>query len=114
MYNIGEVSKYLGISRDTLKFYESKGLINPKKNVENGYREYDHFDIYDIITINFYREIDIEIKRIQEIKKNMSIEDLEFLLQEKEQVILDEIEYKKLLLRKVQLIKENCEKLNKT
>ena len=29
MYNIGEVSKYLGISRDTLKFYESKGLINP-------------------------------------------------------------------------------------
>lgn len=41
----------------------------------------------------------------------MSIEDLEFLLQEKEQVILDEIEYKKLLLRKVQLIKENCEKI---
>ena len=57
MYNIGEVSKYLGISRDTLKFYESKGLINPKKNAGNGYREYDHFDIYDITTINFYREI---------------------------------------------------------
>ena len=81
MYNIGEVSKYLGISRDTLKFYESKGLINPKKNSGNGYREYDYFDIYDITTINFYREIDIEIKKIQEIKKNMSIEDLEFLLQ---------------------------------
>lgn len=111
MYNIGEVSKYLGISRDTLKFYESKGLINPKKNLGNGYREYDHFDIYDITTINFYREIDIEIKKIQEIKKNMSIENLEFLLQEKEQVILDEIEYKKLLLKKVRLIKENCEKI---
>lgn len=111
MYNIGEVSKYLGISRDTLKFYESKGLINPKKNSGNGYREYDHFDIYDITTINFYREIDIEIKKIQEIKKNMSIEDLEFLLQEKEQVILDEIEYKKLLLKKIRLIKENCEKI---
>ena len=51
MYNIGEVSKYLGISRDTLKFYENKGLINPKKNSGNGYREYDHFDIYDITTI---------------------------------------------------------------
>ena len=57
MYNIGEVSKYLGVSRDALKFYENKGLINPKKNEENGYREYDHFDIYDITTINFYREI---------------------------------------------------------
>ena len=41
----------------------------------------------------------------------MSIENLEFLLQEKEQVILDEIEYKKLLLKKVRLIKENCEKI---
>ena len=60
MYNIGEVSKYLGISRD-----ESKGLINPKKNSGNGYREYDHFDIYDITTINFYREIDIEIKKFK-------------------------------------------------
>ena len=63
MYNIGEVSKYLGISRDTLKFYESKGLINTKKNSGNGYREYDHFDMYDITTINFYREIDIEMKK---------------------------------------------------
>ncbi|WP_302631934.1 MerR family transcriptional regulator [uncultured Clostridium sp.] len=65
MYNIGEVSKYLGVSRDTLKFYENKGLINPKKNEENGYREYDYFDIYDITTINFYREIDIEIKKFK-------------------------------------------------
>ena len=30
-----------------MKFY-GKRLINPKKNIENGYREYDHFDIYDI------------------------------------------------------------------
>ena len=65
IYNIGKVSKYLGIYRDTLIFYESKGLINPKKNAENGYREYDHFDIYDITTINFYREIDIEIKKFK-------------------------------------------------
>ncbi|HGM3488157.1 TPA: MerR family transcriptional regulator [Clostridioides difficile] len=38
MYTIGQVSKFLGISRDTLKFYEDKGLVNPKKNDENGYR----------------------------------------------------------------------------
>jgi DNA-binding transcriptional MerR regulator len=111
MYTVGQVSKFLGVSRDTLKFYEDKGLVNPKKNAENGYREYNQFDIYDITTINFYREIDIEIKKIQEIRKNKSIADLEFLLEEKEQVILDEIEYKKLLLKKVQLIKEDCEKI---
>jgi DNA-binding transcriptional MerR regulator len=111
MYSVGQVSKFLGVSRDTLKFYEDKGLVNPKKNAENGYREYNQFDIYDITTINFYREIDIEIKKIQEIRKNKSIADLEFLLEENEKVILDEIEYKKLLLKKVRLIKEDCEKI---
>lgn len=111
MYSVGQVSKLLGVSRDTLKFYEDKGLVNPKKNAENGYREYNQFDIYDITTINFYREMDIEIKKIQEIRKNKSIDDLESLLEEKEQDILDEIEYKKLLLKKVRLIKEDCEKI---
>ncbi|CEP80002.1 MerR family transcriptional regulator [Paraclostridium sordellii] len=111
MYSVGQVAKFLGVSRDTLKFYEDKGLVNPKKNAENGYREYNQFDIYDITTINFYREIDIEIKKIQEIRTNKSIDDLELLLEEKEQVILDEIEYKKLLLKKVKLIKEDCEKI---
>ncbi|CEP43816.1 MerR family transcriptional regulator [Paraclostridium sordellii] len=111
MYSVGQVAKFLGVSRDTLKFYEDKGLVNPKKNIENGYREYNQFDIYDITAINFYREIDIEIKKIQEIRTNKSIDDLEILLEEKEQVILDEIEYKKLLLKKVRLIKEDCEKI---
>ncbi|WP_227851731.1 MULTISPECIES: MerR family transcriptional regulator [unclassified Clostridioides] len=80
MYTIGQVSKFLGMSRDTLKFYEDKGLVNPKKNDENGYRKYNQFDIYDITTINFYREIDIEIKKIQEIRKSKSISNLELLL----------------------------------
>ena len=111
MYTIGQVSKFLGISRDTLKFYEDKGLVNPKKNDENGYRIYNQVDIYDIATINFYREIDIEIKKIQEIRKSKSINNLELLLEEKEQIILKEIEYKKLLLKKVQLVKEDCDKI---
>ncbi|MGX9758305.1 MerR family transcriptional regulator [Clostridioides difficile] len=111
MYTVGQVSKFLGMSRDTLKFYEEKGLVNPKKNVENGYREYNQFDIYDITTINFYREIDIEIKKIQEIRKSKSIDDLELLLEYKEQVILDEIKYKKILLKKIRLLKEDCDKV---
>ena len=38
-YTIGDVSKRLGISRDSLRFYEKKGIITPQK-LENGYRCY--------------------------------------------------------------------------
>ncbi|MGE7693818.1 MerR family transcriptional regulator [Lysinibacillus sp. NPDC094177] len=111
MYTIGQVANFLGISRDTLKFYEEKELVKPKQNMENGYRKYNHFDIYDITTVNFYREIDIEIKKIQELRKSKSIEGIQSLLEEKEQEVLQEIEYKKLLLKKLRIVKEDCEKI---
>ena len=93
MYTIGQVAKFLSVSRDTLKFYEEKGLVKPKQNIENRYRKYNHFDIYDITTVNFYREMDIEIKN-SGIKKSKSIEGIKLLLEEKEQEVLEEIEYK--------------------
>ncbi|MEY9974678.1 DNA-binding transcriptional MerR regulator [Lysinibacillus sp. RC46] len=111
MYTIGQVANFLGVSRDTLKFYEEKELVKPKQNIENGYRKYNHFDIYDITTVNFYREIDIEIKKIQELRKSKSIDGIQSLLEEKEQEVLLEIEYKKLLLKKIQIVKEDCKKI---
>lgn len=111
MYTIGHVAKFLGVSRDTLKFYEEKGLVKPKQNKDNGYRKYNRFDIYDIATVNFYREMDIEIKKIKELRKSKSIEGIKSLLEEKEQKVLEEIEYKKLLLKKIQIVKEDCEKI---
>ncbi|QTD40455.1 MerR family transcriptional regulator [Sporosarcina sp. Te-1] len=111
MYTIGQVAKFLGVSRDTLKFYEEKELVKPKQNMENGYRSYDRFDIYDIATVNFYREMDIEIKKIQQLRKSKSVEGIKSLLEEKEQEVAEEIEYKKLMLKKLQMIKEDCEKI---
>lgn len=113
MYTVGQVARFLGVSRDTIKFYEEKELVKPKQNSENGYREYSHFDIYDITTVNFYREIDIEIKKIQEIRKSKSIEGIQSLLVEKEQEILEKIEYNKLLLKRLQIVKDDCEKIRK-
>lgn len=113
MYTVGQVAKFLGISRDALKFYEEKELVKPRKDPENGYRKYDHFDIYDVITTNFYRELDIEIKKIQEIRKSKSVEDIKLLLSEKEEKILEEIEYKNFLLKKIKSAQRDCEKAKK-
>jgi DNA-binding transcriptional MerR regulator len=111
MYTIGQVAKFLGVSRDTLKFYEEKKIVKPIQDAENGYRKYNQYDIYDVITTNFYREIDIEIKQIQKIRKSSSVEEIELVLEEKEQKILEEIKYKNLLLKRIKSVKEDCEKI---
>ncbi|MDZ5254068.1 MerR family transcriptional regulator [Clostridium sp. LIBA-8841] len=111
MYTIGQVAKFLGISRDTLKFYEEKNLINPMQDEENGYRKYNVIDINEVITINFYRDIDIEVKKIQEIKKSESLDTIESILDEKQQKLKEEIEYKQVLLKRIEGIKENFESI---
>lgn len=114
MYTVGQVAKFLGISRDTLKFYEEKNLINPMQDKENGYRKYNIIDINEIMTVNFYRDIDIEIKKIQEIRNSGSVETIEAILKEKEKNLEEEIAYKQQLLNRVRRIKEDCKSIEES
>lgn len=111
MYTIGQVAHFLGMTRDTLKFYEEKGLVKPHVDQVNGYRKYNEIDIFNIMITNFYREIDLEVKYIQKIKNGKSVEDIMLTLDEKEQEILDEIAYKQRLLKQIAKVKESCEKV---
>lgn len=101
MYTIGQISEYLGLSRDTIKFYEEKGLVSPKKDGVNGYRKYDMEDIHNLFLINFYRDLGIEIKKIQEIKENRNLDDIEKILMEQEKKLTEEIKEKKEKLKKI-------------
>lgn len=113
MYTVGQVAEFLGISRDTLKFYEKKDLVRPMKDDENGYRRYSDYDIFDIITINFYRQLDIEIKKIQEIRRNKSVSEIDVILEEKKREIELEIAYKQQLLEKIKRIEKGCADIKK-
>lgn len=48
MYTVGQMDHFLGMSRDTLKFYEEKGLVKPQKDQENGYSKYNE-QIYYLV-----------------------------------------------------------------
>ena len=37
---INEVEQVVGITRKNIRFYEEQGLIAPKRQIENGYRNY--------------------------------------------------------------------------
>ncbi|WP_312369553.1 MerR family transcriptional regulator [Lachnoclostridium sp.] len=92
-YRTGELLSYLGVTRDTLRFYEEKGLLSPKKNSENNYRSYDIFDIYNIMIIDFYKKRGMSIHQIQDLLKKSDVQDIEYLLENKkkelEKVIYD-------------------------
>ena len=42
---IGEVAEQTGLSISNIRFYEKKGLIEPKRNEQSKYRDYTEEDV---------------------------------------------------------------------
>ncbi|WP_234122424.1 MerR family transcriptional regulator [Clostridium hydrogenum] len=62
---IKEVEKILGISAKNIRFYEKEGLLFPKRNLENGYREYSVIDVKTLKKIKLLRKLGISIENIR-------------------------------------------------
>lgn len=57
---IGELEKLTGISRTTLRYYDSEGLLNPER-LENAYRRYTEQDVMSLIQIRQLNALGIEL-----------------------------------------------------
>ena len=64
---IAEVERQTGISKQTIRFYEKEGLIEPGRNNENQYREYDAQDVKKLKRISLMRKLNVPISEIKEV-----------------------------------------------
>ena len=53
-YTIGELAKILGITAETIRYYERKGIIAPIHDQETGYRYYTTWDLHMLIRARCY------------------------------------------------------------
>lgn len=65
---INEVERSVGISKKNIRFYEQQGLLHPKRNSENGYREYDETDVECLKKIKLLRKLSLPIEEIRRIQ----------------------------------------------
>lgn len=98
VYKIGEIAKMLGISSETIRKYEKKGLIKPYKEEESRYRFYDIIQINYLMNLQKLQKYGYTLHEIGEIMKTESIPEMEESLKEKEERILQEAFYMQLKL----------------
>lgn len=65
--NISEVELRTGITKQNIRFYEKKGLLTPKRNEENSYREYTESDVELLNLVKILRKLDLPIEDIRKI-----------------------------------------------
>ena len=75
--NINEVEKLTGISKPNIRFYEKKGLIKPKRNKDNDYRDYSLDDINVLEKIKLFRLLSFSIDEISKMLKSGKLIDVE-------------------------------------
>ncbi len=64
MYTIGEISKRFGLSRSTLLYYDSIGLLSPSGRSGANYRLYSEQDVTRMEKICLYREAGLPLEKI--------------------------------------------------
>lgn len=110
-YKISQIAKLLGLSSDTIRFYEKKGLVHPSVNPDNQYREYDLDNILEMLDIIYYRHLDISLQDIQSICTSRSRENMYELLLKKKQETEEKIRYEQQLLKKLTCISETYQRV---
>ncbi|MCG2573110.1 MerR family transcriptional regulator [Acinetobacter sp. ME22] len=94
---IHALSKRVGLSRDTLRFYEKLGLIESQR-AENGYRHYTEQMVFRLELIQLAKSLGFQLNEIAELigilalQQQLSVEQLQESLQGKLKEIDDKLQ----------------------
>lgn len=61
-YKISDVAKLLSMTPEAIRYYESRGVINPCRDASSGYRYYSGWDIHLLIRSKIYRSYEYSLE----------------------------------------------------
>ncbi|SFP29379.1 DNA-binding transcriptional regulator, MerR family [Oscillibacter sp. PC13] len=65
---INEVEALVGITKKNIRFYEAEGLLTPRRNSENGYREYGDAEVETLRRIKLLRKLGMPLEEIRQMQ----------------------------------------------
>ena len=65
---INEVEALVGITKKNIRFYEAEGLLVPRRNSENGYRDYGEVEVETLRRIKLLRKLGFPLEEIRQMQ----------------------------------------------
>lgn len=65
---INEVEALVGITRKNIRFYEAEGLLSPRRNSQNGYRDYGETEVEVLRRIKLLRKLGLPLEEIRQMQ----------------------------------------------
>lgn len=103
MYIISQFSKLTGLTVKALRYYDEEGIVTPSfRNSENQYRFYTDEDVKKASLIKLLRSFNFTIMEIKDVLNNVdSIDDVQVILQEKINMIEENMMKQKQLIEQI-------------
>lgn len=86
LMTVNEVVQIAGVSKRTLQYYDSIGLLPAKMRTETGYRLFDEEALETLKTIANYKSMGFELKEIKEILYTEGFDIVSALKKKREQL----------------------------
>lgn len=64
---INEVEALVGITKKNIRFYEAEGLLTPRRNSDNGYRDYGEAEVEVLRRIKLLRKLGLPLEEIRQM-----------------------------------------------
>ena len=90
-YKVGEIAKFYGVSVDTVRFYDRKGVLRPEKKNDNNYRSYNKEEFITMDYIMRLRSLGVSIENIKKMVVNTTLWDTLEVISETEADIENQI-----------------------
>ena len=91
-YSIGETAKLLGVSSQTLRYYDREGILRPNYiNEQTGYRYYSYMQFHTIDRIKYLQGFGLSLEEIGMVIREGTTEHLLPLLAARKEMLLEQI-----------------------
>lgn len=100
-YSVNDISKYFSIPKQTIRFFEDKGLIHSHRNPDNGYRYYTYEDINQIFDLIVFHPLNFKIQELNTLLNEADSNDYMNMLEQKKTELQAQIDHLKALTKQV-------------
>ena len=72
---INEVEAQVGITKKNIRFYEEQGLLSPRRDSQNGYRDYGDAEVAILRRIKLMRKLGVPLEEIRRMQAGGTVAD---------------------------------------
>ncbi|MEL7649110.1 MAG: MerR family transcriptional regulator [Sedimentibacter sp.] len=101
-YRVGEISKFLGVTTESLRNYQKLEIIEPKKDTDSTYKHFNSISVGRLLAMRKMRNAGYSLADISQSMKEFSLQEYYDTFTNNTQLLKQEYEYTKNLIERME------------